>query len=102
MALIPASLRKACVKQSVPDIGAVATAVCLPPSGATGFYPDRWQVSTYPSGAAVRAAYDTERQPAEARAQQRHVQLTQLGRRRSLGPRAGQAWRAQALLLRRR
>jgi len=61
MALIPVSLRKACVKQSVPDIGAVATAVCLPPSGATGFYPDRWQVSTYPSGAAVRAAYHTER-----------------------------------------
>jgi class 3 adenylate cyclase len=61
MALIPVSLRKACVKQSVPDIGAVATAVCLPPSGATGFYPDRWQVSTYPSGAAVRAAYDAER-----------------------------------------
>jgi hypothetical protein len=61
MALIPASLSKSCVKQSVPDIGAVATAVCLPPSGATGFYPDRWQVSTYPSGAAVRAAYDAER-----------------------------------------
>jgi class 3 adenylate cyclase len=60
-ALIPASLRKTCVKQQVPDTGAVATAVCLPLPGATGFYPDRWQVSIYPNGAAVRAAYEAER-----------------------------------------
>ena len=59
-ALIPASLRKTCVKQTVPDAGAVATAVCLPPAGATSFYPDRWQVSIYPSGTAVRAAYRAE------------------------------------------
>lgn len=59
-ALIPASLRKACVKQGISDPGAVATAVCLPPPGATGFYPDRWQVSIYPSGAAVRAAYNAD------------------------------------------
>jgi class 3 adenylate cyclase len=60
-ALMPASLSKTCVRQPVADIGAVATAVCLPPPGATGFYPDRWQVSIYPSGAAVRAAYEAER-----------------------------------------
>lgn len=60
-ALIPASLRETCVKQQVPDIGAVATAVCLPPPGASGFYPDRWQISIYPGGAALRAAYDAER-----------------------------------------
>jgi class 3 adenylate cyclase len=59
-ALIPASLRKTCVNQAAADIGAVATAVCLPPAGATGFYPDRWQVSIYPSGRAVRAAYGAE------------------------------------------
>jgi len=59
-AVIPASLRKTCVKQPVADIDAVATAVCLPPPGATGFYPDRWQVSVYPSGNAVRAAYSAE------------------------------------------
>jgi class 3 adenylate cyclase len=58
IALIPTSLREGCVKQGVPDIGAVATAVCLPPAAGTGFRPDRWQVSIYPSGAAVRAAYD--------------------------------------------
>ena len=28
----------------------------------TGFRPDRWQVSIYPSGAAVQAAYEAERQ----------------------------------------
>jgi class 3 adenylate cyclase len=62
-ALIPEPLRKTCVKQAIPDIGAVATAVCLPPAGATGFYPDRWQVSIYPSGPAVRAAYqDVQRE----------------------------------------
>jgi class 3 adenylate cyclase len=61
LALIPTGLRKGCVQQPVPDIGAVATAVCVPPAGASGFRPDRWQVSIYPSGAAVRAAYDAER-----------------------------------------
>jgi hypothetical protein len=35
--------------------------VCLPPAGGAGFRPDRWQVSIYPSGAAVQAAYDAER-----------------------------------------
>jgi class 3 adenylate cyclase len=61
VALIPTSLRKGCVRQPIADIGAVATAVCIPPSGAKGFRPDRWQVSIYPSGAAVRAAYEAER-----------------------------------------
>ena len=60
IALIPAGLGKGCVKQTIPDAGAVATAVCLPPPGAQGFYPDRWQVSIYPSGAAVRAAYNAD------------------------------------------
>jgi hypothetical protein len=59
-ALIPVGLRKTCVKQSVPDIGAVATAVCLPPSGGGGFYPDRWQLSIYPNGTAVKAAYEDQ------------------------------------------
>ena len=60
LVLIPASLRKTCVRQTVADPDAVATAICLPPSGGGGggFYPDRWQVSIYPSGKAVRAAYE--------------------------------------------
>ena len=60
-ALIPEGLRKTCLKQPVPDIGAVATAVCLPSTTGGGFSPDRWQVSIYPSGAAVRRAYEAER-----------------------------------------
>ncbi|HEY7018339.1 MAG TPA: adenylate/guanylate cyclase domain-containing protein [Gaiellaceae bacterium] len=61
IALIPEGLRKGCVRQTVADVGAVATAVCLPPAGAQGFRPDRWQVSIYPSGKAVEAAYDSLR-----------------------------------------
>jgi class 3 adenylate cyclase len=59
-ALIPVGLRKTCTTQQVPDIGAVSTAVCLPPSGGGGFYPDRWQVSIYPSKKAVLTAYDDQ------------------------------------------
>ena len=68
LALIPANLRKTCVKQTVADSGAVATAVCLPPSaGGGGFYPDRWQVSIYPSKRAVEAAYEDQLQRARVK-----------------------------------
>jgi Adenylate and Guanylate cyclase catalytic domain len=60
-ALIPGSLRANCVTQPVADIGALQTAVCVPKSGGTAFSPDRWQVSTYPDGAAAKAAYEAER-----------------------------------------
>jgi hypothetical protein len=60
-ALIPVSLRKNCVKQQVPDINALETAVCVPDAGSSAFFPDRWQVSTYPNGAALKAAYEAER-----------------------------------------
>jgi hypothetical protein len=60
MALIPASLRKTCVKQPVADIGAMQTAVCVQPATETSFSPDRWQVSTYRDGAAATAAYRAE------------------------------------------
>ncbi|HET8874087.1 MAG TPA: adenylate/guanylate cyclase domain-containing protein [Gaiellaceae bacterium] len=61
IAVIPAGLRKPCVKQPVPNIGAVETAVCVQPSGATDFWPDRWEISIYPNGRAVREAYEAER-----------------------------------------
>jgi hypothetical protein len=62
IALIPALLAQNCVKQPVADIGAVETAVCVPRAGGgTGFSPDRWEVSIYPSGPAVRKAYAAER-----------------------------------------
>jgi class 3 adenylate cyclase len=61
-ALIPSNLRKACVKQPVPDLGAVETAVCVPQrTVATGFSPDRWQVSIYLNSAAMNKAYEAER-----------------------------------------
>lgn len=62
LALIPSNLRKACVVQQVPDVGAVATAVCVPQGSVeTGFSPDRWQVSIYRDGAALSEAYEAER-----------------------------------------
>jgi hypothetical protein len=61
LALIPPNLRTTCAKQQVPDIGALETAVCVPQAGAGGFSPDRWQVSTYPNGPAVKSAYEAER-----------------------------------------
>ena len=61
IALIPADLGKNCVKQPAANVGAIETTVCIPPDGGTGFSPDRWEVSIYPSGRAVKAAYMAER-----------------------------------------
>lgn len=61
LALIPTALRTNCVQQPVPDIGAVETGVCPAKTGKRGFSPDRWQVSIYPNGAAVKRAYEAER-----------------------------------------
>jgi class 3 adenylate cyclase len=62
IALIPADLSKHCVTQPVGNVGAVGTAVCVPPAdGRTGFSPDRWEVSIYPGGRALREAYEAER-----------------------------------------
>jgi hypothetical protein len=58
MALIPESLRVECVKQQVPDIDALETGVCVSKGGDE---PDRWQVSTYQTGSAVKAVYEAER-----------------------------------------
>jgi class 3 adenylate cyclase len=60
-ALIPTSLWESCQTQAVPDVGAVETAVCLASAGEARFSPDRWQVSIYPNGAALEAAYEAER-----------------------------------------
>jgi hypothetical protein len=54
--ITPAYLWKDCKLQTVPDPTAVQTAVCMP----TGGVPDRWQLSTYPNGAALAAAYNAE------------------------------------------
>jgi class 3 adenylate cyclase len=66
MALIPTTLREACVVQPVADAGAAETAVCGPPTtGETRFSPDRWQVSIFRDGAAMNQAYEAERRREE-------------------------------------
>jgi len=54
--LVPAALWKDCKLQTVPEPTAVETAVCLPANGV----PDRWEISTYPNGTALREAYEAE------------------------------------------
>jgi class 3 adenylate cyclase len=54
--LVPAPLWKDCKLQTVAEANALETAVCLPPRGA----PDRWQISSYPTGSALTAAYSAE------------------------------------------
>ena len=59
-ALVPAPVWDSC-KVMPTRAGAVASAVCLQPKGATTFTPDRLELSTFVSGAAVQRAYDAER-----------------------------------------
>jgi class 3 adenylate cyclase len=54
--LVPATLWKDCKLQTVAEPNALETAVCLPAGGA----PDRWQISSYPNGSALTAAYSAE------------------------------------------
>ena len=53
-AIVPASDWKDCRLQTVAEATAIQTAVCLPAGGQ----PDRWEISSYPDGAAVTAAYE--------------------------------------------
>jgi class 3 adenylate cyclase len=55
-AIVPAELWSACQLQTVAEPTALQTAVCLPPDGT----PDRWEISSYPDGAALEAAYEGE------------------------------------------
>jgi class 3 adenylate cyclase len=55
-AIVPVELWKDCQLQTVPEPTATQTAVCLPQSGT----PDRWEISSYPNGAALSAAYEGE------------------------------------------
>jgi class 3 adenylate cyclase len=52
-ALVPSELWRDCSLQTVAEPNAVQTAVCLPGSGV----PDRWEISMYPDGGALAAAY---------------------------------------------
>ena len=52
-ALVPSELWRDCSLQTVAEPNAVQTAVCLPDSGV----PDRWEISMYPDGGTLAAAY---------------------------------------------
>lgn len=60
-ALVPAPVWQTCKKQASPRAGALETAVCLRPTNATTFAPDRLELSTFASAAAVQRAYESER-----------------------------------------
>jgi class 3 adenylate cyclase len=55
-AIVPAAIWKDCRQQTVAEATARETAVCLPANGL----PDRWEISSYPDGAALAAAYERE------------------------------------------
>jgi class 3 adenylate cyclase len=55
-AIVPTELWKDCQLQTVAEPTAGETAVCLPASGT----PDRWEISMYPNGSVLSAAYAGE------------------------------------------
>jgi len=59
--LVPSPIWQTCKEQDTPRPGAVATAACLPPANSTTFTPDRLEISSFASGAAVQRAYESER-----------------------------------------
>jgi serine/threonine protein kinase len=69
-ALVPAPVWENCTKAATPRAGAVETATCRAPQGASTFNPDRLELSTFASGAAVQRAYEAERR-------RHHVQRNQ-------------------------
>jgi class 3 adenylate cyclase len=54
--IVPAALWRDCRLQTVPEPTAVETAVCLPAGGR----PDRWEISIYPNGDTLTAAYQAQ------------------------------------------
>ena len=54
--VVPPAAWKDCQLQTVPSPRAEETAACVPPNGT----PDRWEISRYPNGAALTAAYANE------------------------------------------
>jgi hypothetical protein len=58
--LVPSPVWQDC-KETTPRADAVETAVCTQPTDATTFTPDRLELSTFASGAAVQSAYEALR-----------------------------------------
>jgi serine/threonine-protein kinase len=60
--VVPRALFKDCKVQATPIAGAVETAVCTPPANRTAaYYPSSVELSTFPSAAALKKAYENER-----------------------------------------
>jgi class 3 adenylate cyclase len=55
-AIVPPELWRDCQLQTVANPTALQTAVCLPSDGV----PDRWEISSYPNGKTLAAAYAAE------------------------------------------
>jgi predicted Ser/Thr protein kinase len=58
--LVPSPVWQDCNETS-PRAGAIETAICTQPADVTTFTPDRLELSTYASGAAVQSAYEALR-----------------------------------------
>jgi predicted Ser/Thr protein kinase len=58
--VIPADLSQEC-RYLEPRAGAEASRRCSPENADAGFKPNQWDVSTFPTTAALRAAYEAER-----------------------------------------
>jgi class 3 adenylate cyclase len=54
--VVPPAIWKDCHLQAVPSARAEETAACVPANGV----PDRWEISRYPNGLALAAAYRSE------------------------------------------
>jgi len=64
-ALVPRQLWKDCAVQNQPNPGATETAVCVQSGDLTVQNPpDRWEISIYPSGQTLEAAYTEAREAA--------------------------------------
>ena len=58
--IVPPPVWAGCSVVAQPPAGSTEGAVC-PPAGGTGFSPDRWEISEYPSSASLQAAYEAAR-----------------------------------------
>ncbi len=66
--IVPKGILAGCTLRPTPLAGAVQTADCVPPkSGQLAFYPERLQLSTFPSTTALLKAYAAQREAARVR-----------------------------------
>jgi predicted Ser/Thr protein kinase len=65
--IVPKGIFTGCKLQATPIVGAVQTAACAPPAGIQVFYPQRLELSTFTTTAALEKAYDAARKAASVR-----------------------------------